>query len=496
MEIVQVVRNSLPASETLTLEGVHESGDGIIMIRVRSSARPRCPACAGSVVSYHGQYDRRIRDLPWQGRQVELQLLIRRFRCRNAQCHRKIFAERLSAVVSPRARQTIRLRQIVGATGYALGGLPAHRLLQRLGISVSRDTILRIVKSRLRALPKPQVRVLGVDDWAWRKRQHYGTLLMDLESRRVIDLLPVRSATSFGDWLRGHPEIRIITRDRSTLYADGGRQGGPDAVQVLDRYHLVSNLSDAVERDVQQMQIQARAALRRETTPNSEAKADRLTLIEARRQRCREARYQRYVAVVELRQQGYTQETIGEKIGLQPETVASWLHANGFPERRIRSDRRRDSARYRQDVERGLHPSRARFNYSAGRIAALLVQPPPRLSSSQSQYLGDFLRLCPEGHRLRKLVLRFRAVLRWRKVKRLWEWIKKAIASGFRFTAQFAKTLLRDKAEVRLAVATPWNNGPLEGHVNRLKMIKRQMYGRAGFDLLKARVLPWEPARP
>lgn len=492
MEVVDVVRKCLPGPEMLAVEGVNKS-DAAIIIQVRSNAMPSCPACAGSVVSYHSRYERRIRDLPWQGRPVELHVQVRRFRCRNAQCPRKIFGERLAAIASSKARQTSRLRETVGATGYALGGLPAHRLLQRLGISVSRDTVLRTVKSRLRALSKPQVRVLGVDDWAWRKHQHYGTLLMDLEKRRVIDLLPVRSADSFCEWLRGHPEIRIITRDRSTLYADGGRQGAPAAVQVLDRYHLVSNLSVAVEHDVQQMQVHARAALRQQAMPNTEAAAKRLTLVEARRQRCRAARYQRYVAVVELRKQGYTQEAIGEKVGLRPDTVARWLHAHGFPERRIRSDRRRDRARFCQDVERGMHASRARIHYSAGRVAALLLQPPPRLSPSQREYLGDFLRFCPEGHRLRKLALRFRAVLRLRKVKRLWEWTKEAVASGFPFTAQFAKTLQRDKAEVRPAVALRWNNGPVEGQVNRLKMIKRQMYGRAGFDLLKARVLPWEP---
>jgi transposase len=379
---------------------------------------------------------------------------------------------------------------VAGEAGYALGGLPAQRLLRRLGIGIGRDTILRRVKARMQTLPKPTVRVLGVDDWAWRKHQHYGTMLMDMESRRVVDLLPVRTADSFADWLRGHPEVRVITRDRSTLYADGGRQGAPTAVQLLDRYHLVSNLSDAVERDVQQMQIQARAALRQQMTTNSEPR--RLTLVEARRQQCREARYQRYMAVVELRKQGYTQEAIAERVGLQPDTVARWLHANGFPERRIRSDRRRDRARFLEAIERGVHPSRARIHYSAGRVAALLVQPPRLLSPSQREYLGDFLRFCPEGHRLRKLVLRFRALLRWRKVERLEEWIQNASASGFRFTAQFAKTLQRDEAEVRPAVAMRWNNGPLEGPVNRLKMIKRQMYGRAGFHLLKARVLPWK----
>ena len=160
-----------------------------------------------------------------------------------------------------------------------------------------------------------------------------------------------------------------------------------------------------------------------------------------------------------------------------------------FPHRNAKVGPR---ARFLEAIERGVDPSRARIHYSAGRVAALLVQPPRLLSPSQREYLGDFLRFCPEGHRLRKLVLRFRALLRWRKVERLEEWIQNASASGFRFTAQFAKTLQRDEAEVQPAVAMRWNNGPLEGHVNRLKMIKRQMYGRAGFHLLKARVLPWK----
>ena len=263
----------MPAWEQLTLEGVHANGTSVV-IRARSKRKPRCPACAGSAVSYHSQYERRLQDLPWLGQRVQLRLRLRRFRCRNRECPQKIFAERLPAIAAPRARETCRMGEMLGVTGYVLGGLPAHRLLQCWGIEISRDTILRRVKSQSRVVPTPKVRVLGVDDWAWRKRQHYGTMLLNLESRRVIDFLPVRSTSSFADWLCHHPEVEIITRDRSTLYADGGRQGAPTAVQVLDRYHLVKNLSEAMERDVQQMQIQARAALRREAaSPNGKPQA-------------------------------------------------------------------------------------------------------------------------------------------------------------------------------------------------------------------------------
>ncbi len=179
------------------------------------------------------------------------------------------------------------------------------------------------------------VRVLGVDDWAWRKHQKYGTLRMYLGQRRLIDLLPVRSATSFAEWIRLDPGVEMMARDRCGLYAEGGREGATSAVQVNDRYHLMSNLSEAVEREIQPLQIRSRSELARESNP----KVRKGTLIEARRPRSRRARYERYLAVVGLGRQRNTQLQIAEKVGVGAETVARWLHAPAFPERRIRSDR-------------------------------------------------------------------------------------------------------------------------------------------------------------
>jgi transposase len=484
------VRSSLPASQQLILEAVEETADGIVF-RVRGKHTPRCPSCFESRVSYHSRYIRRMRDLPWQGKRVEIHLQARRFRCRNSACDRKIFAERLPDLAGPKARETTRLCEIVGLVGYALGGLPGERLLHRLGIVRSDDTVLRRVKSRGRDTSQPKVRVLGVDDWAWRKRQRYGTMLMDLERLQVIDLLPVRSAESFAHWLGLHREVEVITRDRSGLYADGGRQGAPSAVQITDRYHLVSNLGEAMERDLQQLQIDARRQLT-QTVAGRPRDAKKLTLIEARRQRCRQARYERYLAVVELHRQGHTQLAIAERIGIRPETIARWLHAPEFPERRIRSDRRPDQALVVQKQERGLQPSLIRTHYSAGRVAALVSMPPQMRSAAQTRHLDAFLRFCPMAHQLRRFVLQFRAMLRWRNATKLCTWIEAASASHFRFLAQFANTLRRDLKAVELSITTPWSNGPIEGHINRLKAIKRQMYGRAGFELLKARVLPWD----
>src|SRR5579875_644736 len=210
----------------------------------------RCPLCHRRSKRVHSTYPRAIADLPCAGARLTVHLRARRFVCRVRWCRRRVFCERLPALVAPWGRRTTRQREHLERPGFALGGAPGApgaRQATAAGLPVSRRPLLRIV----RAAPCPaagRVRVSGVDDWANRRGRTYGTILVNLETQEAIDLLPDRTAETLATWLRQHPEVEIVSRDRGGAYADGARQGAPQARQVADRFHLVKNVTDSLER--------------------------------------------------------------------------------------------------------------------------------------------------------------------------------------------------------------------------------------------------------
>lgn len=207
----------------------------------------RCPLCGRRSKRVHSSYPRTLADLPCTGARMMVHLRARRFVCRVRWCRRKVFCERLPALVAPWGRRTRRQREELERIGFALGGAPGARHATAAGMPVSRRTLLRVV----RAAPCPEagrVRVVGVDDWSNRRGRTYGTILVNLETHQVIDLLPDRTAETLALWLRQHPEVEIVSRDRGGAYADGARQGAPQAVQVADRFHLLKNVTDSLER--------------------------------------------------------------------------------------------------------------------------------------------------------------------------------------------------------------------------------------------------------
>ncbi|MEP6540050.1 MAG: ISL3 family transposase [Bryobacteraceae bacterium] len=415
---------------------------------------------------------------------------------------------------------------------------PGQRLLARLSIATSDDTVLR----RVRQVPGEgpasiPVRNLGVDDWAWLKGREFGTILVNLDLRRVVDLLPDRAAESFSQWLLQHPEIVTISRDRGGLYAEGATLGAPQAQQIADRFHLVMNLSAMVERVLEERSRQLILPPVEDPQPTVEAASDntdtagavRLTGSQQRRQR----RLERYQQVVALFQAGRSQAEIGRELHMERKTVRRWLRRGQFPERKPphrRPPKVSEFADYlQQRWNEGCHNASmlyqeirgkgyagkramvARFVSSwrptgkptspkapervAPRHAAILVtRPADKLSDEQRQLLDRIVAQCPEVIALRKLALDFRDALKAEKSTQLCEWIENAKRTAFGQVVRFAYGLQKDISAVAAAVDTPWSNGQVEGQVNRLKAIKRQMYGRAGFQLLRARVLPYSPA--
>jgi transposase len=527
----------LPGRNVLVLESVSDEKTHFIL-NVRCEQQARCPGCRRISRSCHSRYVRTLQDLPWQGRRVYLHVTVRRFRCRNGRCARKIFAEPLADIVRQYARRTDRLSEIVRVVGYAAGGLPGSRLLNRLAVSISDDSVLRAVTR-----PAPQVvasepiRHLGVDDWAWKKGQNYGTILVDLDRHRVVDLLPGRSADELRRWLQQQASLQVIARDRCGIYAEGATAGAPDAIQVADRFHLVVNLTDAVERVLESCSAQLSLT---ETPPilstESPAKPERSpTQQQVRSNQRRQIRLERYEKVVELNRAGYSQRAIADTLHIQRKTVRRWLRADGFPERKtpIKAPPKvEEHGEYlQQRWSEGCHNATTLFReirahgYKGGRgmvaryvsgwrkkakperhkapkriaarhAAMLACKPADRLSEEQLIRYNQLVAGCPMLGLMRVLAEEFRQALFGDDASRMRDWIHTAMQSGIGPLIRFGYGLRKDFHAVTAAIETGWSSGQVEGQINRLKTIKRQMYGRAGFNLLRSRVLAFPQAAP
>lgn len=244
--------------------------DGLVIVTTPRPAAAICPACRCPSHCRHSVYERILADLPWQGRAVRLRVRVRRFRCANPACTRRTFGELLATIAGSYARRSSRLGEVQRHLGFALGGEAGARLAQRLAIPLSPDTLLRIVRASPPPAPAP-ARVIGIDEWAWRRGRTYGTIIVDLERNTITDLLPDRDTASVAAWLRDHPEVAIVARDRAEVYGEGVRQGAPTARHVADRWHLLRNLSVALQAVVGQHHAAIRAAAHEILGPQIEA---------------------------------------------------------------------------------------------------------------------------------------------------------------------------------------------------------------------------------
>jgi transposase len=515
--------------------------DELILEVVPRAAGACCPACRVRSRHLHSRSTRTVADQSLGGRRVTLHLQGRRFRCRQPTCHRQTFAEQRPALVGRSARRSVPLQALVQDLGLTLGGRPGARFAARRAVAVSRHTLLRTV----RALPEPPVvapAVLGVDDFARRRGQRDGTILVDLAARRVIDVWPERTAEALATWLRERGQPQIICRDRGGDDASGARQGAPDAVQVADRFHLVRNAVETLERVLARHPAALRAAVTAAEAPAGDGAAPPApTAVPATPDPRRERRLARYAQVVALRRAGRTLAAIGEATGLSRPTVRTYANAATFPERAARRTRlsagtphgaalqahgsagcrdatvlwaalrargftgslrmvqrvvahwrvepsRRGRAAKRFGVTPRPAPPRPRPP-SPRQATWLLLRPADGLEPAQRALRDRLLAVAPEGEAALTLVTDFRRMLRERDHAALDGWLQAAAASPVRELRGFVAGLRRDRSAVEAALAYAWSSGQVEGQVTRTKLVKRQMYGRAKFDLLRTRVL-------
>ena len=498
----------------------------------------------------HSLYQRTIADLPWGQQTVQLRLRVRKFFCRQPTCVRRIFTERLPRVVASYARRTVRLTEVVRLLAFALGGAPGARIVGRLGMATSPATLLRLIR-RTAVVEAPTPRALGVDDWAKRKGHTYGTILVDLEQHRLIDLLPDRTAATLASWLQDRPGVAIVSRDRSGAYAEGVARGAPDAVQVADRFHLAKNLGETVvevlkrhRADLREVVVPAEASRHAEDGARPETDLmprktsvpglPRPTQLQRRQQERRSQRVARYEQMIALRERGLTIAAIARELGVGERTILRWLAAGTFPERQPRrrppsplapfaeylTSRWADGCHtgmqlWREVCEHGYAGPRYRIWEVVQRLrqglpampestetpAPRLRPPSPRQvagiflrratdrTAVEQQVLGQVIERCPDARVAYELTERFLSLLRQRQAASLEAWLTAAAQSGLPEFERLASGLLTDQAAVVAAASLPYSNGQTEGQVNKLKVVKRQMYGRAKFDLLRLRLL-------
>ncbi|MFF4652025.1 ISL3 family transposase [Streptomyces sp. NPDC001380] len=492
----------------LVVEDVTEEGRAI-RVTVRTQGGPvSCPACGALTAKVHGFHQRTVADVPVDGRRVVVFVRLRRLVCSVLDCRRQTFREQVPGLLERYQRRTNRLTDQLGMVVKELAGRASARLTCALAARMSRSTALRLLM-RLPLPPLRVPRVLGVDDFALKRRHRYAIVLTDAETGERIDVLPGRSADTLERWLREHPGVKIVCRDGSGPYGEAVRRALPGAVQVSDRWHLWKNLCDKTLAEVR-----SHSACWVTANPPRPAGMRELTT------------HERWHQVHDLLGKGVGLLECARRLNLALNTVKRYARTRE-PEVLRRAPRYRptlvDPYRDHLRVRRAADPAvpvlqlfreiqeqgytgslNLLYRYitqgraegdrpvtTPRRFTRLLLTRPDNLRTKDTELLRELLAACPEITELSQLIRAFAQLLTPAEGNdtRLTEWIAAVRACDLPHLHGFAGGLELDRAAVNAGLTLPHHNGRTEGVNTRTKRIMRQMHGRAGFALLRHRIL-------
>ena len=484
-----------------------------------------CPRCGTRSSRVHSGYVRRLHDSPAGGRPVLIRLAMRRFLCTNPACKAVTFAGQADGLTARYQRRSVPLARLLSRVALELAGRAGARLAAALGITIHRSTLLRLVMT----LPDPGItaapEVIGVDDFALRRGHVYGTILVDAATGRVIDMLPGREAGPLADWLAAHPGAQVICRDRAGAYAEGARKGAPAAVQVADRWHLWHNLAEHTAKAV----ARHRSCLRQITTsqPADQGTGPEPAAATAPESRLEARMRDQHATVQALAARGLGIRGIARELGLDRKTARRFTQALTGDDAVARAISRPAALdRYQPHLNRrwnegchdaavlhaeitalGYHGSlRTLYRYlqplragaappslppaKIGEITSWLLRRAEDLDPRDQQMLTEIRAHCAQLDHLADHVTSFAKMMTRRTGERdLPGWLERVEADDQPELHTFAAGIRHDLAAVTAGLTLPHSSGATEGNVNRLKAIKRQMYGRASLDLLRKRVI-------
>ncbi len=484
------------------LTRIIKTSSGKVLLEATSSSRSAvCPYCQTLSEKRHSNYIRKPQALPCSNTPVQLVLSVQRYICQNPACDHTTFAERIPDTSSFYARKTVPLEALLKVLAFEMSAETVARVCNKLNLQISPDSVLRTIR-KTDVPQNPYVRVLGVDDWAFRKGQNYGTLLIDLERHKAIDLLSDRTQQTLCAWLLTHPEIEIISRDRSFEYKAGIEKGAPQALQVVDRWHLLHNLQEKLQEIIPAQLKRPKTDQKQKETPSYRKRRKYFELVHY------------------LDGKGHSQRLIASVLGISRGTVRRYLERTDVPDWKSRKpslsqlDGYRDFLRLRWDggcrevtllwkelqqkgytgqrksVAEYLQRFRLRSPFrSTSQLSWLFMKDGEELQHEERNHLNSLLIGNQKLQEIYLLTQSFRRLLEQRSSQELDDWLIKMENCEIKKLQNFAASLRQDYDAVKAAVSYDWSNGQVEGQVNRLKTIKHQMYGRANFDLLRLRIL-------